>query len=305
MEKLLEVINCPESKKVKLVFFNLIDPAEIRWRSVKSSMATASWEEFLKTLHEQFYPPFLQRQKENEFLLLRQGLMSVVEYSSKFNELSRFATNINTEKVRASHFFEGLNLKIQKGIEKYSDFRDLCDRAREFEWILDKADGANKRKFSIGNNINKSKKPNNWVRKPFQPSTLVKPTVWKCRLCGKNHRGHSFTGKIICYKCKQEVHIVTEFRLGLQPGVGSSGATGTSGSSGNRNLNNSGKKTVGLHAISGYIDNLHEEFEGKVISGHFMVGNSSARTLFHSGADPSFISTFFFINPLSLLNLET
>ena len=75
--------------------------------------------------------------------------------------------------------------------------------------------------------------------------------------------------------------------------LGVRGATGTSGSSGNRNLNNLGKKIIGLHAISGYIDNLHEEFEGKGISGHFMVAKSSAHILFGSGADRSFISTSF------------
>ena len=89
--------------------------------------------------------------------------------------MSRFATDIvSTEKVRASHFFEGLNLKIQKGIRKYSESRDLYDRALIFERIFDKEDGANKMKFSAGNNINKSKKPKNWVRKPFQPSASVK-----------------------------------------------------------------------------------------------------------------------------------
>ena len=54
--------------------------------------------------------------------------MSVVEYNRKFNELSRFTTNIvSAEKVCASRFFEGINLKIQKWIGKYSDFRDLYD----------------------------------------------------------------------------------------------------------------------------------------------------------------------------------
>ena len=154
-EKLLEVINCPKNMKVKLVSFYLAGPAEMWWRTVKVTMTTTTWEDFRKTLREQFYPLSLERKKENEFLHLRQGHMTLIEYSSKFNELSRFATDIvSTEKVRASRFFKGLNLKIQKGIGKYSNFRDLYDRALEYERILDKEEGANKRKFSEGFNNN-------------------------------------------------------------------------------------------------------------------------------------------------------
>lgn len=52
--------------------------------------------------------------------------MIVIEYSCKFNELSRFAFDIvSKERVCASCFIQGikgLNIKIQKGIRKYSDF---------------------------------------------------------------------------------------------------------------------------------------------------------------------------------------
>ena len=33
----------------------------------------------------------MKRAKEQEFLRLKQGKMSVIEYATKFNELSRFA----------------------------------------------------------------------------------------------------------------------------------------------------------------------------------------------------------------------
>ncbi|XP_057540655.1 uncharacterized protein LOC130818500 [Amaranthus tricolor] len=108
MEKLLEVINCPARLKVKLAYFYLSGPAELWWRSVKATMTDTFWDDFLITLRQQFYPPSLQRKKENEFLHLRQGLMTVIEYSCKFNELSQFASDIvSKESARASRFFEG------------------------------------------------------------------------------------------------------------------------------------------------------------------------------------------------------
>jgi len=42
-------------------------------------------------MDQQYYPRDVQRMKEREFLGLKQGSMSVMEYASKFNELSRFA----------------------------------------------------------------------------------------------------------------------------------------------------------------------------------------------------------------------
>ncbi|XP_057543306.1 uncharacterized protein LOC130821529, partial [Amaranthus tricolor] len=180
MEKLLEVINCLAHLKVKLASFYLSGSAELWWRSIKATMTDTFWDDFLITLRQQFYPPSLQRKKENEFLHLRHGLMTVIEYNCKFNELSRFASDIvSKESVRASRFFEGLSLKIQKGIGKYSDFRDLYDRVLKYERILDKEDNTNKRKLGGGNN-NGNKRPTNWDRKRVMfPLTAEKGSSWE------------------------------------------------------------------------------------------------------------------------------
>ena len=50
---------------------------------------------------------------------------------------------------------------------------------------------------------------------------------------------------------------------------------------------------MGLHAITEHVDNLHQQYEGKVIFGHFTVGRLLARVLFDSRADRSFLSTSF------------
>ncbi|XP_057526200.1 uncharacterized protein LOC130805444 [Amaranthus tricolor] len=283
MEKLLEVINCPAHLKLKLAFFYLSGPGELWWHSVKAMMTDTFWDDFLITLRQQFYPSSLQRKKENEFLLLRQGLMTVIEYSCKFNELSRFASDIvSKESVCASRFFEALNLKIQKGIRKYSNFRDLYDRALEYERILDKEDNTNKTKYGGGNN-NRNKWPTNWDRKPFYPTTLTKTTIRKCRLCGKDHQGRLCIGKIICFKCKKEGHVSTNCREGIHLGARSTGIYGAPGSSGIQSI--ATRRIAGLHAISKHVDDLHQAFEGKVISGHFAVGDSLAHILFDSGVD--------------------
>ena len=45
-----------------------------------------NWSTFKELIKNQFYP--VQKIKENEFMQLQQGRMSVLEYASKFMELS-------------------------------------------------------------------------------------------------------------------------------------------------------------------------------------------------------------------------
>jgi len=53
----------------------------------------------------QYYPRDVKRAKGHEFLRLKQGQMSVMEYVEKFNELSHFAPNqVTTEEMRMDHF---------------------------------------------------------------------------------------------------------------------------------------------------------------------------------------------------------
>jgi len=51
---------------------------------------------------------------------LKQGQMSVTEYTAKFNELSRFATNlVATEEMKMDHFEQSLKGPIKRMIAGY------------------------------------------------------------------------------------------------------------------------------------------------------------------------------------------
>ncbi|XP_057249952.1 uncharacterized protein LOC130591066 [Beta vulgaris subsp. vulgaris] len=88
MEKLLDMVNCPTNLRVKLASFYLDGQADMWWKTVKNiaQRPDFTWDKFLEKLRERFYPPALQTKKECEFLTLRQGKMSIVEYTAKFVE---------------------------------------------------------------------------------------------------------------------------------------------------------------------------------------------------------------------------
>jgi len=54
------------------------------------------------------YPRDVKRAKEQEFLHLEQRKMSVIEYVTKFNKLSKFApVQVVTEEISIDHFKQG------------------------------------------------------------------------------------------------------------------------------------------------------------------------------------------------------
>ncbi|XP_057247472.1 uncharacterized protein LOC125492845 [Beta vulgaris subsp. vulgaris] len=113
MEKLLDMVNCPTNLRVKLASFYLDGQADMWWKTVKNiaQRPDFTWDKFLEKLRERFYPPALQTKKECEFLTLRQGKMSIVEYTAKFVELSRFAPDlVKSEKFKVTRNCEGKSI---------------------------------------------------------------------------------------------------------------------------------------------------------------------------------------------------
>jgi len=68
-----------------------------------------------------YYPKDSKSAKEQEFLSLEQGGMSVMEYAAKFDELSFFATNqVATEDMKMDRFEQGLKGSIKYRIVRHS-----------------------------------------------------------------------------------------------------------------------------------------------------------------------------------------
>ena len=73
-----------------------------------------TWAKFVEELRGRFYPITAQRQKEWEFMELKMsGDMMVMQYASKFTELSRFALDfVAFERLKMRRFVEGLAFYI-------------------------------------------------------------------------------------------------------------------------------------------------------------------------------------------------
>ena len=74
-----------------------------------------TWEEFQVLFFEQYCPDDLKQKLEKEFLELKQGFMSVIEYETEFNRKLQFAQRfVPSEKDKINHFVNGLRRNIRE-----------------------------------------------------------------------------------------------------------------------------------------------------------------------------------------------
>jgi len=84
-------------------------------------------------------PSIVRKVKEREFLCLKRGEMSIIEYTAKFNELSRFAPNqVAIEETRMEHFEEGLKGEVKQIITgyPYASFQEMYKKAVKVARII-------------------------------------------------------------------------------------------------------------------------------------------------------------------------
>jgi len=93
VEKTMIQIRIPKDLKVNCATQLLSDRAMTWWETVQLRRATETltWRDSKTEFENQFYSRYHRKVKEQEFLALRQGDMSVLEYERRFHDLSLFA----------------------------------------------------------------------------------------------------------------------------------------------------------------------------------------------------------------------
>src|SRR4051812_42841028 len=93
--------------------YHLRGPAAQWWESHRLALpggTVTSWPEFQIAFGAWHIPQELMHQKREEFLKLRQGETTVLEYHRKFLELSRYVVDdVDTDARKQGKFREGLN----------------------------------------------------------------------------------------------------------------------------------------------------------------------------------------------------
>ena len=95
------------------------DLADIWWKTIKDDYQNiandTAWTIFKEQFTEKYVLAHIKRQMAVEFQLLKQGNMTVLQYVTKFERLSRYAPElVNTEEKKIIKFVEELTLLLRK-----------------------------------------------------------------------------------------------------------------------------------------------------------------------------------------------
>ncbi|RVW89330.1 Transposon Ty3-I Gag-Pol polyprotein [Vitis vinifera] len=121
MRRILVGLDIPEERRVGLAAYMLVDKADFWWESMKRVYDTEvmTWEEFERIFLGKYFGEVAKHAKRMEFEHLIQGTMSVLEYESRFSELSRFALGmISEEGEKARRILRRQQIRKQSGDRK-------------------------------------------------------------------------------------------------------------------------------------------------------------------------------------------
>ncbi|KAA0061204.1 reverse transcriptase [Cucumis melo var. makuwa] len=159
----------------------------------------------------------------DEFLNLEQGDMTVEQYDTEFDMLSRFAPEmIATEAARADKFVRGLRLDIQGLVRAFKPATHADALRLAVDLSLQERANSSKvagRGSTSGQKRKAEQQPNPVPQRNFRPSGEFRRFQQKpfeageaakgkplCTTCGKHHLGRCLFGTRTCFKCRQEGH---------------------------------------------------------------------------------------------------
>ena len=120
IENILEAMEITsDTTRIRLAAFQLEGEAHVWWRWARTSrdLEVMTWAEFQELFMGKYFPETARRAKAQEFLELKQGAMTVMDYVARFTVLARFTDDyVATNMAKVRRFENGLKLSIRARI---------------------------------------------------------------------------------------------------------------------------------------------------------------------------------------------
>ena len=170
VEKVLEAMEITSNTtKIRLTAFQLEGKAQVWWNWAKTSkdLEAMTWAEFQELFMGKYFLDIARHAKAQEFLELKQGIMTMIEYVAGFTELARFADDyVDTDLAKFRMFKNGLRLSIRGRIVglHLKDMDSMVGTALTIEREIEDArstqdTGANGKRKEIQSSSSLGKKP--------------------------------------------------------------------------------------------------------------------------------------------------
>ena len=120
IEKVLKAMDITsDATRIRLAAFQLEGEAQVWWKWARTSrdLEAMTWAEFQELFMGKYFPDTARHAKAQEFLELKQGVMTMMDYVARFTELARFADDyVATDIAKVRRFENGMKLSIRARI---------------------------------------------------------------------------------------------------------------------------------------------------------------------------------------------
>ena len=117
IEKVLEAMEITsDATQIRLAAFQLEGEAQVWWKWARTSrdLEAMTWVEFQELFMGKYFLETVRHAKAQEFLELKQGVTTVMDYVARLIELARLADDyVATDLAKVRRFENGLKLSIR------------------------------------------------------------------------------------------------------------------------------------------------------------------------------------------------
>ncbi|XP_052490820.1 uncharacterized protein LOC128043056 [Gossypium raimondii] len=141
IKRVLQQLDCTPRESLICAVSLLQGEAYLWWESVVRHLPDdrVTWDLFQKEFQKKYIGEIYIEEKKQEFLMLKQGNMIVLDYEREFSRLSRYASEyVPTETDSCKRFLRGLReeIKIHLVSLRIIELVDLVERAKMIEQVL-------------------------------------------------------------------------------------------------------------------------------------------------------------------------
>ena len=197
-----------DTTRNRLAAFQLEGEAQVWWNWEKTSrdLEAMTWAEFHDLFMGKYFPDTTRHAKAQDFLELKQGTMTVMEYVAIFTKLVRFANDyVATDMAKVRRFENGIKLSIRSKIIGLR-LQDMDSMVRTGLTIEREIEDARSTRDSGANGKRKESQSSSSSRKKQRASSSH-------GFQGRGHPGQgqirvaSQAGQMVCYHCQQPGHM--------------------------------------------------------------------------------------------------